>query len=162
MTPPRRRPQPFAAILKCAVSSVFGIGLPLSEGAPAEKAALTLMFALAAIAVLVTAAPVCRGCVGFVFMPVLFAIGAAAVLSLPLWRAMLREGASRSPLRPLAVRPASAPYRDPVSLWRSGLGRGAGSRLSMQERRGHLFWRSRAMRLARRSHGIRLDGRDRG
>ena len=38
VTPPRRPAQPFAAILKSAVSSAFGIGLPLSDGrAPRES-----------------------------------------------------------------------------------------------------------------------------
>ena len=103
VTPPRRPAQPFAAILKSAVSSLFGIGLPLSDGAAAEKAALTLMLALAAMAALLNAPPACRGCVGFVFTPALFAIGAAFVLTAPLWRALLGERPSRSRLRPLAV-----------------------------------------------------------
>ena len=103
VTPPRRRAQPFAAILKSAVSCLFGIGLPLSDGAASEKAALTLMLALAAMAALLTATPACRGCVGFVFMPALFAIGAAFVLTAPLWRALLGERPPRSRLRPLAV-----------------------------------------------------------
>ena len=103
VTPPRRPAQPFTAILRSAVSCLFGIGLPLSDGAAAEKAALTLMLALAAMAALLTAPPACRGCVGFVFTPALFAIGAAFVLTAPLWRALLGERLPRSRLRPLAV-----------------------------------------------------------
>ena len=103
VTPPRRPIQPFAAILKSAVSSAFGIGLPLSDGGPSEKAALTLMLALAAMAALLTATPACKGCVGFVFLPALFATGAASVLTAPLWRALLGEGTPRSRLRHLAV-----------------------------------------------------------
>ena len=103
VTPPRRPAQPFAAIFRSVVSCLFGIGLPLSDGAAAEKAALTLMLALAAIAALLNAPPACRGCVGFVFTPALFAIGAAFVLTAPLWRALLGERLSRSRLRPLAV-----------------------------------------------------------
>lgn len=97
VTPPRRRAQPFTAIWKSAISSLFGIGLPLSDGTASEKAALTLMLALAAMAALLTGTPACRGCVGFVFMPALFAIGAATVLTAPLWHASLGG------LRPLAV-----------------------------------------------------------
>jgi uncharacterized membrane protein YfcA len=103
VTPPRRPIQPFAAILKSAVSSAFGLGLPLSDGRASEKAVLTLMLALAAMAALLTATPACKGCVGFVFLPALFAIGAAAVLTAPLWRALLRERPLRSRLRHLAV-----------------------------------------------------------
>jgi uncharacterized membrane protein YfcA len=103
VTPPRRPIQPFAAILKSAVSSAFGIGLSLSDGRASEKAALTLMLALAAMAALLTATPACKGCVGFVFLPALFATGAASVLTAPLWRALLGEGTPRSRLRPLAV-----------------------------------------------------------
>jgi uncharacterized protein len=103
VTPPRRRAQPFTAIWKSAVSSLFGIGLPLSDGTASEKAALTLMLALAAMAALLTGTPACRGCVGFVFMPALFAIGAATVLTAPLWHASLGERPPRSRLRPLAV-----------------------------------------------------------
>ncbi len=117
VTPPRRRAQPFAAIFKSAVSSVFGIGLPLSDGAAAEKAALTLMLALAAMAALLNAPPACRGCVGFVFMPALFAIGAAFVLTAPLWRALLGERTPRSRLRPLAVLAAvSALLAAPITI----------------------------------------------
>jgi uncharacterized membrane protein YfcA len=63
VTPPRRPIQPFAAILKSAVSSAFGIGLPLSDGRASEKAALTLMLALAATAALLIATPACKGCI---------------------------------------------------------------------------------------------------
>ncbi len=103
VTPPRRAAQPFAAILKSIASSMFGIGLPLSDGPASEKAALTLMLALAAMAALLTGTPVCKGCVGFVFMPAIFAIGAAFVLTSPLWRALLGERPPRSRLRPLAI-----------------------------------------------------------
>ncbi len=103
VTPPRRRAQPFAAILKSAVSCVFGIALPLSGGPASEKAALTLMLALAAMAALLTATPACRGCVGFVFMPALFATGAATTLAAPLWRALLGERSPRSRLRHVGV-----------------------------------------------------------
>jgi uncharacterized membrane protein YfcA len=103
VTPPRRRAQPFPAILKSTVSCLFGIGLPLSDGSASEKAALTLMLSVAAMGALLTATPACKGCVGFVFMPALFATGAASVLTAPLWRALLREGAPRSRLRHLAV-----------------------------------------------------------
>jgi uncharacterized membrane protein YfcA len=103
VSPPRRRAQPFAAILKSAVSSAFGIGLPLSNGPVSEKAALSLMLALAAMAALLPPTPACKGCVGFVFMPALFATGAAAVLTAPLWRALLGQRPPRSRLRHLAV-----------------------------------------------------------
>ena len=103
LSPPRRRVQPFTAILKSAVSSAFGIRLPLSDGKASEKAALSLMLALAAMAALLTATPVCRGCVGLVFMPALFATGAAAVLTASLWRAFLGERPPRSRLRHLAA-----------------------------------------------------------
>jgi uncharacterized membrane protein YfcA len=103
VTPPRRRAQPFAAILKSAVSSALGMGLPLSDGRASEKAALTLILALVAMTPLLTRAPACRGCVGFVFMPALFAIGAAAVLTTPLWRALLGERPPRSRPRHLTV-----------------------------------------------------------
>jgi len=103
VTPPRRRAQPFAAILKSAVSSAFGIGLPLSDGRASEKAALSLMLALAAMTSLLTRAPACRGCVGFVFLPALFAIGAAAVLTAPLWCILLGERPTRSRLRHAAM-----------------------------------------------------------
>jgi hypothetical protein len=103
VTPPRRPAQPFAAILKSAVSSALGIDLPLSDGRASEKAALTLMLALAAMAALLARAPVCKGCVGFVFMPAIFAIGVAFVLTSPLWRALLGERPPRSRLRPLAI-----------------------------------------------------------
>ncbi len=103
VTPPRRRAQLFAAILKSAVSSAFGIGLPLSDGRASEKAALTLILALVAMTVLLTRAPACRGCVGFVFMPALFAVGAACILTAPFWRALLGERSPRSRLRPLAI-----------------------------------------------------------
>jgi hypothetical protein len=117
VTPPRRRAQPFAAIVKSAVSSVFGIGLPISDGAAAQKAALTLMLALAAMAALLNAPPACRGCVGFVFTPALFAIGAAFVLTAPLWRALLGERISRSRLRPLTVLAAvSALLAAPITI----------------------------------------------
>jgi uncharacterized membrane protein YfcA len=117
VTPPRRPAQPFAAILKSAASSTFGIGLPLSDGAAAEKAALTLMLALAAMAALLNAPPACRGCVGFVFTPALFAIGAAFVLTAPLCRAFLGERLSRSRLRPLAVLAAvSALLAAPITI----------------------------------------------
>jgi uncharacterized membrane protein YfcA len=117
VTPPRRPAQPFAAILKSVVSSLFGIGLPFSDGPASEKAALTLMLALAAMAALLTATPVCKGCVGFVFMPVLFATGAAAALTAPLWRALLGEKAPRSRLRHLAVLAAvSALLAAPVTI----------------------------------------------
>ena len=117
VTPPRRRAQPFAAIWKSAVSALFGIGLPLSDGAAAEKAALILMLALAAIAALLTAPPACRGCMGFVFMPALSASGAAFVLTAPLWRALPGERISRSRLRPLAVLAAvSALLATPIMI----------------------------------------------
>jgi hypothetical protein len=103
VTPPRRPTQPFAAILKSAVSSAFGIRLPLSDGKASEKAALSLMLALAAMAALLTATPVCRGCVGLVFMPALFAIGATFVLTAPLWQALLGERPTGSRLSHLAV-----------------------------------------------------------
>jgi uncharacterized membrane protein YfcA len=103
VTPPRRPAQPFAAILKSGVSSAFGIGLPLSDGRASEKAALTLMLALAAMAALFTATPACKGCLGFVFLPALFATGAAAVLTAPLWRALVGERTPRSRLRHVAV-----------------------------------------------------------
>jgi uncharacterized protein len=103
VTPPGRPAHPLAAILKSAVSSAFGIGLPLSDGRASEKAALSLMLALAAMAVFLTATPACKGCVGFVFMPALFAIGAAAVLTAPLWRALVGERPTRSRLRPVAI-----------------------------------------------------------
>jgi uncharacterized membrane protein YfcA len=103
VTPPRRPAQPFATILISAVSCLFGIGLPLSDGRASEKAALSLMLALAAMAALLTATPACKGCVGFVFMPALFAAGAAAVLTAPLWRALLGERPPRTRLRHLAV-----------------------------------------------------------
>jgi hypothetical protein len=103
VTPPRRRAQPFAAILRSTASSMFGISLPLSDGRGSEKAALTLILALVAMTALLTRAPACRGCVGFVFMPALFAIGAAFVLTAPLWQALLGERPPRSRLRHLAV-----------------------------------------------------------
>jgi hypothetical protein len=103
VSPARRPAQPFAAILKSAVSCLFGIGLPLSDGPASEKAALSLMLALAAMAALLTATPACKGCVGFVFMPALFATGAAAVLTASLWRAFLGERPPRSRLRHLAA-----------------------------------------------------------
>jgi uncharacterized membrane protein YfcA len=103
VTPPGRPIKPFAAILISAVSCLFGIGLPLSDGRASEKAALSLMLTLAAMAALLTKAPACRGCVGFVFMPTLFATGAAAVLTAPLWRALLGGRPPRSRLRYLAV-----------------------------------------------------------
>jgi uncharacterized membrane protein YfcA len=101
--PPRRPAQPFAAISISAVSCLFGIGLPLSDGRASEKAALSLMLALAAMTALLSATPACKGCVGFVFMPALFAIGAAFVLTAPLWQALLGERPTRSRLRHLAV-----------------------------------------------------------
>ena len=103
VTPPRRPAQPGATILKSTASSMFGIGLPLSDGRAPEKAALTLILALVAMTALLTRAPACRGCVGFVFMPALFAIGAAFVLTAPLWQALLGERPPRSRLRHLAV-----------------------------------------------------------
>jgi uncharacterized membrane protein YfcA len=103
VTPPRRRAQPFAAILISAVSSAFGIGLPLSDGGTSEKAALTLILALAAMTVLLTRATACRGCMGLVFLPGLFAIGAAAVLTAPVWCALLGARLTRSRLRHVAV-----------------------------------------------------------
>jgi hypothetical protein len=117
VTPPRRPAQPFAAILKSAVFSAFGIGLPLSDGRASEKAALTLILALLAMTVLLTRALTCRGCVGFVFMPALFAIGAAFVLTAPLWQTLLRERPRRSRLRHLAVLAAvSALLAAPVTI----------------------------------------------
>ena len=101
VTPPRRPAQPFTAIFRSTVSCLFGIGLPLSDGAAAEKAASTLMLALAAVAALLNAPPACRGCVGFVFTPALFAIGAAFVLTAPLWRAFLGERNSGHGCTPL-------------------------------------------------------------
>jgi uncharacterized membrane protein YfcA len=131
VTPPRRRAQPFAAILKSAVSSAFGIGLPLSDGRASEKAALTLILALVAMTVLLTRAPACRGCVGFVFMPALFAIGAAAVLIAPLWRALLGERPPRSRLRHLAVLAAvSALLAAPLTI--SGTGKTAFAALALE------------------------------
>jgi hypothetical protein len=103
VAPPRRPAHPFATILISAVSSAFGIGLPLSDGPASEKAALSLILALAAMTALLSATPACKGCVGFVFMPALFATGAAAVLTAPLWRALLGERPPRSRLRHLAV-----------------------------------------------------------
>jgi len=64
---------------------------------------LTLILVLVAMTALLTRAPACRGCVGFVFMPALLAIGAAFVLTAPLWQALLGERAPRSRLRHLAV-----------------------------------------------------------
>ena len=61
------------------------------------------MLALAAMAALLTGTPACRGCVGFVFMPALFAIGAATVLTAPLWRRLTWGEITPSRLRPLAV-----------------------------------------------------------
>jgi len=117
VTPPRRPAQPFTAIFRSVVSCLFGIGLPLSDGAAAEKTALTLMLALAAITALLNAPPACRGCVGFVFTPALIAIGAAFVLTTPLWRAFLGERISRSRLRPLAVLAAvSALLAAPITI----------------------------------------------
>jgi hypothetical protein len=40
---------------------MFGIGLPLSDGPASEKAALSLMLALAAMAALLTATPALKG-----------------------------------------------------------------------------------------------------
>jgi hypothetical protein len=119
VTPPRRPAQPFATILKSTASSMFGIGLPLSDGRASEKAALTLILALVAMTALLTRTPACRGCVGFVFMPALFAIGAAFVLTAPLWQALLGERAprSRSRLRRLAVLAAvSALFAAPLTI----------------------------------------------
>jgi hypothetical protein len=81
---------PFAAILKSLVSSLFGAALPLSDHPP-EKAALTLLMALAGVAALASGPSACRGCAGFVFLPALIAMGAAFVLTAPLWRALLGE-----------------------------------------------------------------------
>jgi hypothetical protein len=117
VAPPRRPAYPFATILISAVSSAFGIGLPLSDGPASDKAALSLMLALAAMAALLIATPACKGCVGFVFMPALLATGAAAVLTAPLWRALLGERTPRSRLRYLAVLAAvSALFAAPLTI----------------------------------------------
>ena len=117
VTPPRKPASPFAAMGKSVVSSLFGIGLPLSDGSTSEKAALTLVMALAAMAALLTAPPVCKGCVGFVFMPALLAIGTAFALTAPVWQAFFEVGLSWSPLRPVAVLGATAALlAAPVSL----------------------------------------------
>ena len=88
---------------KCSLLACLALACLFRTARASEKAALTLMLALAAMAALLTATPACRGCVGFVFMPALFAIGAAFVLTAPLWRALLGERPPRSRLRPLAV-----------------------------------------------------------
>ena len=101
VTPPPRPMGPFAAILKSLVSSLFGVALPLSDHPP-EKAASTLLMALAGVAALAIGPAACKGCAGFVFMPALFAMGAAFVLTALLWRALFGERASRPRLRLLA------------------------------------------------------------
>ena len=101
VTPPPRPMGPFAAILKSLVSSLFGVALPLAD-LPPEKAASTLLMALAGVAALAIGPAACKGCAGFVFMPALFAMGAAFVLTALLWRALFGERASRPRLRLLA------------------------------------------------------------
>jgi uncharacterized membrane protein YfcA len=101
VTLPSRPMDPFAAISKSLVSSLFGVALPLADRPP-EKAALTLLLALAGVAALAVGPAACKGCVGFVFMPALFAMGAALVLTTPLWRALFGERALPPRLRLLA------------------------------------------------------------
>ena len=101
VTPPPRPMGPFAAILKSLVSSLFGVALPLADRPP-EKAASTLLMALAGVAALAIGPAACKGCAGFVFMPALFAMGAAFVLTALVWRALFGERASPPRLRLLA------------------------------------------------------------
>jgi uncharacterized membrane protein YfcA len=101
VTPPPRPIGPFAAILKSLVSSLFGAALPLSDHPP-EKAASTLLMALARAAALAVGPTACKGCAGFVFMPALLAMGAAFVLTATFWRALFGERAFSSRLRLLA------------------------------------------------------------
>ncbi len=101
VTPPPRPIGSFAAILKSLASSLFGVALPLSDD-QAEKAASTLLMALAGVAALAIGPAACKGCAGFVFMPALLAMGAAFVLTAPLWRALFGERVLPPRLRLLA------------------------------------------------------------
>jgi uncharacterized membrane protein YfcA len=100
--PPMRAQGPFAAIFKSAVSSLFGTGLPLSEGRRAVKAALALILSAGAAAALLQAPLGCKGCAGFVFLPALVAVAAGAVLKMPLLTALFGES-SRPRLRPVVI-----------------------------------------------------------
>jgi hypothetical protein len=93
--------------LKSLVSSLFGVALPLSDHPP-EKAASTLLMALAGVAALAIGPSACKGCAGFVFVPAFFAMGAAFVLTATLWRALFGERASSPRLRLLAGAAAAA------------------------------------------------------
>jgi hypothetical protein len=107
VTPPIRAPGSFAAILKSAAFSLFGIGVPLCEGRTAEKAAFALILSTGAVAALLQASSACKGCTGFVFMPALIAIAAGAVLTAPLWTATFGD-TSEPRLRPIVVLAAGA------------------------------------------------------
>jgi uncharacterized membrane protein YfcA len=101
VTPPPRRIGPFAAILKSLVSSLFGAALPLSDD-PAEKAAATLVMALAGAAALTIGPAACKGCAGFVYLPVLLATGASFILTASFWRALFGDRVSSQRFRLLA------------------------------------------------------------
>jgi uncharacterized membrane protein YfcA len=118
VTPPPRPIGPFAAILKSLVSSLFGAALPLSDHPP-EKAPATLVMALAGAAALAIGPAACKGCAGFVFMPALLAMGAAFVLTAPLWRALFGERASSPRLRLLAGVVAAALLASPSAFPRT-------------------------------------------
>jgi uncharacterized membrane protein YfcA len=102
VVPPVREPNLFIATVKSIASAMFGAGTPLSEGRVPEKAAFALVLSTGAAVSLFQAPSACKACAGYVFMPALIAIAAAAVLIAPLWTTLTGQSAEPR-LRPAVV-----------------------------------------------------------